>query len=474
MVAHTSGSGFTQNLVLGVSPFTVPDARLVSAVCRAGGLGVLDLGAGDRRAREALDLLLSWAGGPFGVRVTGACALQPDDLPRDHVHTVLLGHDAKWSIPDLAAHHRVLVEVTSRAEAVQAAERGAHGIVARGEEAGGPVGELSTFVLLQQLVDAVDLPVWAWGGIGAHTAAAAVVGGAAGVVLDTQLALLSESDVDDEIAAAIRPMDGSETTIVDGARLLARRGASQARIPVGQDGFLATRFADEHGTVDRAVRAVKDAVLTALAQEPSGPSMIAQGPMTRVSDQRGFRRRGRRGRRRCRSSRWRWRPRSRPERCSGRHARPRSAIAPGASASSASRPRRSARPRSSRSSRSCARRYAIIAGGRPAQAAALEAAGITTFLHVPSPGLLRQFLDAGARQVRLRGLGMRRPRRPARQLPVVGGAARRSRWTSSAPTRTPTSWTCCSPAASTTRGRRRWSAALAAPLRRRRGATSAC
>ncbi|AOR37503.1 polyketide synthase [Streptomyces fodineus] len=42
--------------------------------------------------------------------------------------------------------------------------------------------------------------------------------------------------------------------------------------------------------------------------------------------------------------------------------------------------------------------HAVIAGGRPAQAETLERAGIHTFLHVPSPGLLRQFLDAGARR----------------------------------------------------------------------------
>ena len=119
MAANTSGSGFTRNLVLGVSPFAVPDARLVSAVGRAGGVGILDLGVGDRHSREALDLLLSWASGPFGVRVTGYCARQPEDLPQDHVDTVLLGHDAKWSIPDLAARHRVLVEVSSRADAVK-------------------------------------------------------------------------------------------------------------------------------------------------------------------------------------------------------------------------------------------------------------------------------------------------------------------------------------------------------------------
>jgi acyl transferase domain-containing protein/NAD(P)H-dependent flavin oxidoreductase YrpB (nitropropane dioxygenase family)/NAD(P)-dependent dehydrogenase (short-subunit alcohol dehydrogenase family)/acyl carrier protein len=42
--------------------------------------------------------------------------------------------------------------------------------------------------------------------------------------------------------------------------------------------------------------------------------------------------------------------------------------------------------------------YAIIAGGRPSQAKALDQAGIETFLHVPSPGLLDQFLKDGARR----------------------------------------------------------------------------
>jgi len=41
---------------------------------------------------------------------------------------------------------------------------------------------------------------------------------------------------------------------------------------------------------------------------------------------------------------------------------------------------------------------AIIAGGRPDQAEEFEAAGIPTYLHVPSPGLLRMFLRDGARR----------------------------------------------------------------------------
>ena len=42
------------------------------------------------------------------------------------------------------------------------------------------------------------------------------------------------------------------------------------------------------------------------------------------------------------------------------------------------------------------RPFAIIAGGRPDQARELEAQGIPTYLHVPSPGLLRMFLKDGS------------------------------------------------------------------------------
>ena len=47
--------------------------------------------------------------------------------------------------------------------------------------------------------------------------------------------------------------------------------------------------------------------------------------------------------------------------------------------------------------------FALIAGGRPDQAKSLEADGIATYLHVPSPGLLRMFLQEGARRFVLEG-----------------------------------------------------------------------
>ncbi len=47
--------------------------------------------------------------------------------------------------------------------------------------------------------------------------------------------------------------------------------------------------------------------------------------------------------------------------------------------------------------------WALIAGGRPDQARELEAAGIATFLHAPSPALLAQYLRDGARRFVLEG-----------------------------------------------------------------------
>ena len=96
---------------------------------------------------------------------------------------------------------------------------------------------------------------------------------------------------------------------------------------------------------------------------------------------------------------------------------------------------------------------ALIAGGRPAQAAPLEAEGIHTYLHVPSPGLLEQFANAGARRFVFEGRECGGHVGPRIELRAVGG--RRSSGCSSSTASA--SSTSCSPAASTTRARRRWS-----------------
>ncbi|MFE7773667.1 SDR family NAD(P)-dependent oxidoreductase [Streptomyces sp. NPDC057445] len=437
------------DLVIGTTPFDEPDARLAAAVCRAGGLGVLDLGTGDHRARAALASLRRWAQGPYGVRVGPRCRMGPGELgpgpDADGPRTVVLAPGSAWTVEDVPSGHRVLAEVTGLDEARRASRSGVAGLIARGSECGGPIGELSTFVLLQQLLAAdelLDVPVWACGGIAPGTAAAAIVGGAAGVVLDTQLALLAESQVPDAVAALLRTMDGSETTVADGHRVLLRRGrlpratretadgndrndpSSTGRsgnrshrddnpgtgLHVGQDGFLAARFAERWGDTGRAVRAVVAAVQDAVRDEnairplrPGSPMSralgtrlpVAQGPMTRVSDRADF-----------------------AAAVADEGALPFLALALAGGEQSRSMLEEARRvldgrpwgvgilgfaPEETRAAqleavRACRPTHAVVAGGRPSQARVLEQAGIKAFLHVPSPGLLRQFLDAGARR----------------------------------------------------------------------------
>ncbi|GFH38351.1 type I polyketide synthase [Streptomyces pacificus] len=421
------------DLVIGITPFGEPDARLATAVSRAGGLGVLDLGRGDRRARDALAAVRRWAPGRYGVRIGPRCRIDPAELLTGHgspggPDTVVLAPGSSWGLsavpPD--APLRVLVEVTGLETARRAVDSGADGLIARGSECGGPVGELSTFVLLQQLLsaDGPGVPVWACGGIAPRTAAAAVVGGAAGVVLDTQLALLAESQLPEEVAAPLRTADGSQTVVSGGRRALRRRGpagwsaadgdasAEPPGLPAGQDAGLAVLFAERWGDAGGAVRAVAGAVRDAVtggagtaarALRPDSPMSralgtrlpVAQGPMTRVSDGAAF-----------------------AAAVADDGALPFVALALAGAERSAAMLEQARRvlhgrpwgvgilgfaPEETRTAQLAAVRaagptHAIVAGGRPSQARVLEEAGVKAFLHVPSPGLLRQFLDAGARR----------------------------------------------------------------------------
>lgn len=395
--------------VVAVTPCEVPDAFLCAAASRAGALGVLDLGSGDRAALDQLAQVSGLAGGrPFGIRVPAGCAASITDVTAAaEPAVVILGAEAPWPVADVAAHWPVVVEVTSASQAAAARTAGAQAVIARGSEAGGLVSELGTFVLLQRLLDDDRaLPVLACGGIGPATAAAAAAGGAAGVVLDIQLALLEESRLPEQAQALIAVSDGTNSELHAGHRTLPR--GDGVRLPVGQDCFLAAGFADRYGTTARAVRAIDHAFHRPInAERPAvapgsdlaralGTDLpVAQGPMTRVSDQAGFARA-----------------------VSDAGALPFLALALSSgeqttamleetSARLGDRPwgvgvlgfaAEDVRAGQMKAIREFRPSVALIAGGRPDQAASLEDVGIATFLHVPSPALLQQFLAAGARK----------------------------------------------------------------------------
>ena len=150
----------------------------------------------------------------------------------------------------VAALHRrklkVFLETTSWEQAKVGQSIGVDGIIAKGHEAGGRVGDETTFILLQNLIKHSPLPVFAYGGVGLHTVGACYAAGAAGVVLDWQLALSKESALSDAVKARLALVDGSETicigsTLGDSYRVYARPGlpvvtrAQQAERELAED-----------------------------------------------------------------------------------------------------------------------------------------------------------------------------------------------------------------------------------------------
>jgi len=402
-----------RELVVGITPFEEPNAALAVALARAGSVGVLDLGRDHVQARAALADVCRWWSGTFGVRVPAGCPLSPTDLP-EQVDVVVHGVGSQWpAVPG----RRLFVEVTSVAQAHTAIRTGASGLIAKGAEAGGQVGLTTTFVLLQQLLadPLIEIPIWAAGGIGPHTAAAAIAGGAAGVVLDAQLALVAEADFPAEVAAAIRVMDGTETAVIGNHRLFTRPGlpvvdpesvASRlgarhlGALPIGQDGALANPLARRYVTAGGVVAAIRAAITDALRSAQSLSTqgwrpLVVQGPMTRVSDQAGFA---------AAVATAGGLPFLALALSDGNQTR---ALLEQTAAAMDGRPwgvgilgfvppeLREAQLAAVHQVRPP---YALIAGGRPAQAARLETAGIETFLHVPSPSLLDRFLAEGARR----------------------------------------------------------------------------
>jgi acyl transferase domain-containing protein/NAD(P)H-dependent flavin oxidoreductase YrpB (nitropropane dioxygenase family)/NAD(P)-dependent dehydrogenase (short-subunit alcohol dehydrogenase family) len=436
------------HLILGFDPApavhdgTAESLRPMVALARSGALAVLDLERDDdpvsvvRAVADRTDQPFAVAPGRgWGSASTGAAALPAA------VSTVVLTASVCAELADRAelkdvvgrwsSSRSVLVEATSLEDARMAVAAGALGLIAKGCESGGRVGCTETFVLLQQTVG-LGVPVWARGGIGLHTAAGAVALGARGVVLDNQLALVRESRLPSATRLAIAAMDGSETRIVGDHRVYTRpdlpvaaRGAQHSDpravadelgpdihrdlVPVGQDAAGAAELGRRFETTGGVVQAIRSSLKTHLAAavrcaplRPGGGVAvchgtrypIVQGPMTRVSDRAEFAAAVAEGGglpflalALMRGPEVEELLAETAERLGDRpwgvgilgfvppELREEQLAAIGR-----------ARPP-----------VALIAGGRPSQAAPLEEAGTTTYLHVPSPGLLDRFVKEGAR-----------------------------------------------------------------------------
>ena len=183
----------------------IADASLASAVSEAGGLGIIAaMNADANWLRDQIHELRTKTDKPFGVNVMlmSPFADQVAQVVIDEQVPVVVtgaGNPTKYMKAWNDAGIKVIPVVASVALARLVARRGATAVVAEGTESGGHIGETSTMALVPQVVDAVDVPVVAAGGIAdGRGVAAAFMLGAAGVQVGTRFLVADECTVSEQ------------------------------------------------------------------------------------------------------------------------------------------------------------------------------------------------------------------------------------------------------------------------------------
>jgi enoyl-[acyl-carrier protein] reductase II len=198
-------------------------SKLAAAVSNNGGLGII--GAGSMKA-DMLDAHLlkmkSLTNKPFAVNLpifSSYADAQVDLILKHNVKIVFTSAGSPKKYTALLKEHGVtVVHVVPNPLLAQKCESvGVDAVVAEGFEAGGHNGieEITTLVLIPQVVDAVKIPVVAAGGIGdGRTMAAAMALGADGVQIGSRFAVTKESSAHENFKKRIVQANAGETRLL--------------------------------------------------------------------------------------------------------------------------------------------------------------------------------------------------------------------------------------------------------------------
>ena len=187
-------------------------SQLASAVCAAGGLGIIETSSGETDACKAeIEKMFELTDAPFGVNLP--IMFLKDDAMLSYICesgvkfvTTSAGSPSKFIGPLKEAGIIVYHAVPSVEAAIRCVEAGIDGLVVEGGEGGGFKNpeEVSTLVLLQAVRAAVDVPLVAAGGIcDGRGMAAAFALGAEAVQMGTRFVSSAESPVHDNYKSAI-------------------------------------------------------------------------------------------------------------------------------------------------------------------------------------------------------------------------------------------------------------------------------
>ena len=180
----------------------VADAELAAAVSNAGGLGLISaINAGTEAVRNEIRKCKTLTDKTFGVNImlqAPNAAEIAEMIVEEGVKIVTTGAGSPAKYLPMWKENgiKVVPVIACVAHAIKMQAAGVDAIVAEGAESGGHVGELHTMPLIPQIVDAVDIPVIAAGGIcDGRGAAAAFMLGAEGVQVGTRFLSATECNV---------------------------------------------------------------------------------------------------------------------------------------------------------------------------------------------------------------------------------------------------------------------------------------
>lgn len=188
----------------------VATAELAAAVSNGGGLGLIAAGGAPAEVvREQIKKARTLTDKPFGVNVMLMSPFAEEVMQvvieeKPAVVATGAGNPAKY-IPALKeAGIKIFPVIASVAMAKKMEKSGADAVIAEGTEAGGHIGELTTMVLVPQVVDAVDIPVIAAGGFADRRGTVAAFAlGADGIQVGTRFICSEECIAHDNYKQAV-------------------------------------------------------------------------------------------------------------------------------------------------------------------------------------------------------------------------------------------------------------------------------
>ncbi|MFX1346453.1 MAG: beta-ketoacyl synthase N-terminal-like domain-containing protein, partial [Promethearchaeota archaeon] len=202
--------------IWGYSPRGITEPSLSVQMCQEGGIGLIDFEGLNidqckilfNKMESSVSCDLLW-----GIRIPSSDILFNLEI-RDPIPIIICAFSPNLKeISMMQKNSRLLLSEVSYLEEAYETANWADFFLVKGNEAGGLVGTKNTFILIQEF-QKVGFPFIIQGGFGVYNICSAFIGGALGVVLESQLFLLPECPISPKFKEYIKTIDENDFYLV--------------------------------------------------------------------------------------------------------------------------------------------------------------------------------------------------------------------------------------------------------------------